>query len=92
MQPPEPNRSVLFVYDFIRNTHRNLKCIDFEGFRAGDISAHKQAKEILGRNRFACTIVYDTTGGLGFLTGSDPNVQIDFGDEIRTKVKALAGV
>lgn len=92
MQPPAPNPSIFFVFDFIRNTHRNLKGIDADKFRSGDGEARQQAQEVLERNQFAYTIVSDTSGKLALMTGGDPRNPVDFGDTIREKARALTEV
>lgn len=89
MQAPNPNPSLFFVFDFIRNTHRTLKSIDAEKFRTGDRDARAQAQEVMGRNAFANTLVGDTSGKLALLTGGDPTDPVDFGDEIRSRARAV---
>lgn len=92
MQAPSPHPSIFFVFDFIRNTHRTLKAIDADKFRAGDADARQQAQEVLGRNQFALAIVNDTSGRLALMTGGDPANPVDFGDEVREKARALTEV
>lgn len=92
MQAPSPHPSLFFVFDFIRNTHRTLKSIDFEKFRSGDRDARVAAQEVMGRNAFANTLVSDTSGKLALLTGGDPTNPVDFGDAIREKANAVVEV
>lgn len=92
MQPPSPNPSLFFLFDFIRNTHRTLKNIDFQKFASGDPSARQEAQEVMGRNQFANSIVGDRSGRLAMLTGGDPSNPVDFGDEIRAKAGELVAV
>lgn len=83
MQPPTPNPTMFFTFDFLRNTHRQLRDIDADKFLAGDRAARGAAQEVLGRIQFANTLVNDRSGKLALLTGGDPNQGVDFGDEIR---------
>ena len=43
----------------------------------------------MGRNAFANTLVGDTSGKLALLTGGDPTDPVDFGDEIRSRARAV---
>lgn len=92
MQPPNTHPTVFFLFDFIRNTHRELKQIDLDKFQAGDADARSQAQDVLGRNNFAHVLVNDTTGKLALMTGGDPTNPVDFGDEIRVKARELTEV
>ena len=83
MQPPTPNPTIFFTFDFLRNTHRQLRDIDADKFLAGDRAARGAAQEVLGRIQFANTLVNDRSGKLALLTGGDPNQGVDFGDKMR---------
>lgn len=90
MQPPDTHPTLVFLFDFIRNTHKQLKSIDTTKLREGDVDAQNSVGEVLGRNRFAKTLIDDTTGKLALLTGGDPGRPADFGEEIREKARVLA--
>ncbi|KAF7131011.1 hypothetical protein CNMCM5793_003946 [Aspergillus hiratsukae] len=92
MQPPNTHPTLFFLFDFVRNTHRELLDIDMDKFNAGDANARSQAQDVLGRNNFTNTLVNDTTGKLALMTGGDPTNPVDFGEEIREKAKALVEV
>lgn len=62
MQPPCVDRTLSFVSDFIRNSHRALKNIDFDKFRSGDPDARAVAEEVMDRNAFTNALVSDTSG------------------------------
>ncbi|PKX91681.1 uncharacterized protein P174DRAFT_443658 [Aspergillus novofumigatus IBT 16806] len=89
---PNTHPTLFFLFDFVRNTHRELQEIDMDKFRAGDANARSMAQDVLGRNNFTNTLVNDTTGKLALMTGGDPNNPVDFGEEIREKAKALVEV
>ncbi|KAH8703753.1 hypothetical protein BGW36DRAFT_369939 [Talaromyces proteolyticus] len=90
MQPPDTHPTLFFLFDFIRNTHRQLKTIDIEKLSAGDDEAKNQVTEVIGRNHFANVLINDTTGKLAMLTGGDPSNPVDFGPEIKRKAEALS--
>ncbi|OJJ34180.1 hypothetical protein ASPWEDRAFT_42102 [Aspergillus wentii DTO 134E9] len=92
MQPPSPHPTFFFLYDLVRNTYKQLKDIDVEKHTSGDKAARDQVSEVYGRNNFANILVNDTTGKLALLTGGDPSNPVDFGDDIRSKAKALSDV
>ena len=92
MQPPTVNPTIFFLYEFIRNTHREFKNIDSEKFRSGDEQARKQAQEVFQRNQFADTLANDRSGKLALMTGGDPVNPVDFGDDIRRKCKGLVEI
>ncbi|KAF7156406.1 hypothetical protein CNMCM5623_010076 [Aspergillus felis] len=89
MQPPNTHPTLFFLFDFVRNTHRELQEIDMDKFLAGDADARSKAQDVLGRNNFTNILVNDTTGKLALMTGGDPTNPVDFGDDIREKAKAL---
>ncbi|KAH1325320.1 hypothetical protein KXX47_009769 [Aspergillus fumigatus] len=89
MQPPNTHPTIFFLFDFIRNAHRELQGIDMDKFRAGDANARRMAQDVLGRNNFTNALVNDTTGKLALMTGGDPNNPVDFGEDIREKAKAI---
>ncbi|KAH1291792.1 hypothetical protein KXV81_005475 [Aspergillus fumigatus] len=92
MQPPNTHPTIFFLFDFVRNAHRELQGIDMDKFRAGDANARRMAQDVLGRNNFTNALVNDTTGKLALMTGGDPNNPVDFGEDIREKAKALVEV
>jgi hypothetical protein len=91
MQPPDTHPTLFFLFDFIRNTHKQLKSIDASKLReGGDADTQNSVAEVIGRNKFAKTLIEDTSGKLALLTGGDPGKPLDFGEEIREKAKVLA--
>lgn len=92
MQPPDTHPTLFFLFDFIRNTRKELKSIDLDKLRAGDAEAKRQATDVIGRNAFTNTLINDTTGKLALLTGGDPGRPVDFGQDIKNKAAALREV
>ncbi|GAD92244.1 conserved hypothetical protein [Paecilomyces variotii No. 5] len=92
MQPPNVNPTIFFLFDFVRNTHRQLKTIDVDKLRAGDKAARQQVTEVLARNRFANELISDKSGKLAMMTGDDPRNPVDLGPDIRAKAQALLQV
>ena len=88
-QPPNTNPSIFFSYDFIRNTHKQLKQVDPAKYAAGDKAAQAAVQEIIGRNSFASILVNDTSGKVAMITGGNPASPPNFGDEIKAAVAAL---
>jgi hypothetical protein len=89
MQPPDVHPTIFFLFDFIRNTHRQLTAINLDKLRAGDPEAKSKATDVIGRNGFADLLIHDTTGKLALMTGCSLDDQIDFGPDIKAKVQAL---
>ena len=87
--PPNRHPTIYFLYDFVRNTHNQLKAVDANKYAAGDSAAKKAVDEIEGRNGFAKMLVNDTSGKLSMLTGGDPSNPADFGPEIKAKALNL---
>ncbi|KAJ6009328.1 hypothetical protein N7499_005264 [Penicillium canescens] len=83
--------TIFFLYDFIRNTHNQLKGVDPAKFYAGDKASRDAVQEVIGRNGFAAMLTGDTTGKLAMLTGGDPANPADFGEDIKAKTKIMAG-
>lgn len=91
MQPPDTHPTLFFLFDFIRNTRKELRSIDINNkLREGDSESQKQLIDVLGRNGFTNALINDNTGKLALLTGSDPNRPVDFGQDIRAKIAGLA--
>ncbi|CRG82913.1 hypothetical protein PISL3812_00260 [Talaromyces islandicus] len=90
MQPPDTHPTLFFLFDFIRNTHKQVQSIDPAKLRDGDANTKNSVAEVVGRNRFAKTLIDDRTGKLALLTGGDPGRPVDFGEEIREKARVLA--
>jgi hypothetical protein len=82
----------MYMFDFILNTYQKLQAIDLEKLRAGDAHTKDTAIDILGRNRFAYILVTDHSDVLLGLTGGDPRYPFDFGEDITTKMEALAEI
>lgn len=89
MQPPDTHPTLFFLFDFIRNTRKELKSIDLDKLRAGDAESKKQVTDVMGRNSFTNVLINDTSGKLALLTGGDPGRPVDFGEEIKEKAKVL---
>lgn len=89
MQPPRPHPTLFFLFDFIRNTQHQLQSIDPEKLARGDPEAKEQVNEVIGRNMFTKILIDDKTGKLALMTGCAPNDIVDFGDEIREKIRIL---
>ncbi|KAJ5800948.1 uncharacterized protein N7518_003016 [Penicillium psychrosexuale] len=87
--PPNRHPTIYFLYDFVRNSHNQLKAVDAAKYAAGDNAAKVAVDEIDGRNMFANTLINDTTGKLAMLTGGDPSNPVDFGPEIKAKALIL---
>ncbi len=51
--------------------------------------ASEQWGHVVSRSAFANILILDTTGKLSMMTREQPGQEIDFGDEIREKAKAL---
>ena len=51
MQPPDTHPTLFFLFDFIRNTRKELRAIDIQKLRAGDEEAKKQLIDVIGRRR-----------------------------------------
>ncbi|KAN0066925.1 hypothetical protein V8E54_014983 [Elaphomyces granulatus] len=92
MQPPNIHPTMMYMFDFINNTHRKLQTIDLEKLRAGDAHTKDTATDILGRNRFAYILVKDHSGSLLTLTGVPPSCPVDYGEDITSKLEALAKI
>ncbi|KAJ5970657.1 uncharacterized protein N7479_000575 [Penicillium vulpinum] len=88
-QPPNTHPTIFFLYDFVRNSHNQLKAVDAAKYAAGDSAAKAAVVEVEGRNGFANILVNDTTGKLSMMTGGDPSNPADFGAEIKAKALAL---
>ena len=89
-QPPNTNPTIFFVYDFVRNTHNQLKQVDAAKFAAGDSAAVNAVGEARGRNSFASMLINDTSGKMAMMTGGDPSNRADFGADIKSKAAALS--
>lgn len=89
MQPPNPHPTLIFLFDFIRNTQHQLQCIDPEKLARCDPEAKEQATEVMGRNLFTKYLIDDRTEKLALMTGCEPDDTVDFGDEIREKIRIL---
>ncbi|CAG8373306.1 unnamed protein product [Penicillium salamii] len=87
--PPDTNPSIYFCYDFIRNTYNQLKQIDAAKYAAGDNATKAAVQEITGRNAFASVLVNDTSGKMAMMTGGNPSIPTNFGDDIKAAVAAL---
>lgn len=90
MQPPDTHPTLFFLFDFIRNTRKELRAIDVQRLREGDAEAKKQIIDVIGRNGFASALINDTSGRLAIMTGGDPGNPVDFGPDIKEKIKVLA--
>lgn len=88
-QPPSTHPTIFFLYDFVRNSHNQLKAVDAEKYAAGDNAAKTAVNEIEGRNAFVNMLVNDKSGKLSMMTGGDPSNPADFGPEIRNKALIL---
>lgn len=91
MQPPDTHPTLFFLFDFIRNTRKELRAIDVQKLRDGDTEAKQQLMDVMGRNGFTSALINDTSGKLAILTGGDPSNPVDFGPEIKEKIKVLRG-
>lgn len=91
MQPPDTHPTLFFLFDFIRNTRKELRGIDVQKLREGDPEAKKQMIDVIGRNGFASALINDTSGRLAIMTGGNPENPVDFGRDIKEKIKVLAG-
>lgn len=89
MQPPDTHPTLFFLFDFIRNTRKELRAIDIQKLREGDTEAKKQIIDVIGRNEFTSALINDTSGRLAIMTGGDPGNPVDFGTDIKEKIKAL---
>ncbi|KAJ5864701.1 uncharacterized protein N7529_006617 [Penicillium soppii] len=89
-QPPNTNPTIFFVYDFVRNTHNQLKKVDAAKFAAGDSAAVGVVNEARGRNNFASLLINDTSGKMALMTGGDPSNPADFGAEVKARAADLA--
>ncbi|KAJ5692377.1 hypothetical protein N7462_001800 [Penicillium macrosclerotiorum] len=89
LQPPTPHPTVFFLADFIRNSHKTLKEVDAEKYASGDKESASNVQEVVGRNQFAGVLVNDSSGKLALLTGSDPGSPVNFGSDIKAKVRAM---
>ena len=89
MQPPDTHPTLFFIFDFIRNTRKELRAIDIQKLREGDAEAKKQIVDVIGRNGFTSALINDTSGRLAIMTGGDPGNPVDFGPEIKEKIRAL---
>ncbi|KXG46080.1 uncharacterized protein PGRI_049360 [Penicillium griseofulvum] len=88
-KPPNTHPTIFFLYDFVRNSHNQLKAVDAAKYAAGDNGAKTAVGEVEGRNGFANILINDTTGKLSMMTGADPSNPADFGPEIKAKALAL---
>ncbi|CAI7671441.1 unnamed protein product [Penicillium bialowiezense] len=88
-QPPNTNPTIFFIYDFVRNSHNQLKQVDPAKYAAGDKTAQAAVQEVTGRNSFASILVNDTSGKLAMMTGGNPGSAPNFGDQIKAAVAAL---
>uniref|UniRef100_A0A093VBL5 Uncharacterized protein n=1 Tax=Talaromyces marneffei PM1 TaxID=1077442 RepID=A0A093VBL5_TALMA len=89
MQPPVAHPTLFFLFDFIRNTRKELRAIDIQKLREGDAEAKKQIMDVIGRNGLTSALINDTSGKLAIMTGSDPGNPVDFGPDIKDKIRAL---
>ncbi|KAK5790054.1 hypothetical protein VI817_007341 [Penicillium citrinum] len=90
-QPPTPNPNLFFTYDFIRNTHNQLKAIDRSKYASGDKTAHEALVEVVGRNTFTQLLITkpDPTVSAMMSGGAPP---ADFGPDIKQKVQELVDI
>lgn len=88
-QPPSTHPTIFFLFDFLRNSHNQLKAVDAEKYAAGDNAAKAAVIEIIGRNAFTNTLINDKSGKLSIMTGGDPSNPVDFGPEIKNKALIL---
>ncbi|KAJ6133325.1 hypothetical protein N7471_008540 [Penicillium samsonianum] len=88
-QPPNTHPTIFFLYDFVRNSHNQLKAIDADKYAAGDNGAKTAVGEVEGRNAFANMLINDKSGKLSMMTGGDPSNPADFGAEIKSKALIL---
>ncbi|EED13859.1 conserved hypothetical protein [Talaromyces stipitatus ATCC 10500] len=91
MQPPDTHPTLFFIFDFIRNTRKELRSIDINKLREGDSETKKQVVDVMGRNGFANALINDSTGRLAVLTGGDPGNPVGFGSEIKEGIARLVG-
>ncbi|KAJ5680874.1 hypothetical protein N7536_012013 [Penicillium majusculum] len=88
-QPPSTHPTIFFLYDFVRNSHNQLKAVDAEKYAAGDNAAKTAVNEIEGRNAFTNMLINDKSRKLSMMTGGDPSNPADFGPEIKNKALIL---
>ncbi|CAI7665689.1 hypothetical protein N7533_000891 [Penicillium manginii] len=89
-QPPTPNPTIFFTYDFVRNTYNQLKAIDAAKYAAGDQVAQEAVTEVIGRNGFTHALISDTSGKMSIMMGGGPGSgPPNFGPEIKTKSEEL---
>ncbi|KAJ5472971.1 hypothetical protein N7530_006972 [Penicillium desertorum] len=88
--PPNTHPTIFFLYDFVRNSHNQLKAVDADKYAAGDNGAKNAVGEVEGRNAFANMLINDTSGKLSMMTGSNPSNPADFGAEIKAKAQILS--
>ncbi|CAG8353349.1 unnamed protein product [Penicillium nalgiovense] len=88
-KPPNTHPTIFFLYDFVRNTHNQLKAVDADKYAAGDNGAKNAVGEVEGRNAFVNMLINDTSGKLSMMTGGNPSNPADFGAEIKAKAQIL---
>ncbi|CAI7574556.1 unnamed protein product [Penicillium pancosmium] len=89
-QPPTPNPTIYFTYDFIRNTYNQLKAIDAAKYAAGDSAANEAVTEVVGRNNFSNVLISDTSGKMSVMMGGGPgSAPPNFGPEVKAKAEEL---
>lgn len=90
-QPPTPNPTMFFTYDFIRNSHNQLKAIDRSKYDSGDKKADEALTEVVGRNSFSQVLITNPNPDMAAkLTGGGPTA--DFGPDIKQKIQTLVDI
>lgn len=79
------------MHDFVSRSKTMLNALDTSKLDAGNQQAKKELQDIHGRCMFTELLITDTTGKTAIMTGGDPRKPMDFGDDVREKVKALTG-
>lgn len=91
-QPPAPNPTIFFTFDFIRSTHNQLKSINGTKYAADDKGANEAMAEVIGRNGFANMLIGDTTGRMSSMLGSGGREPVNFGPDIKRTAQDLVDI
>lgn len=91
-QPPAPNPTMFFTFDFIRSTHHQLKSIDATKYAADDKGANEAMAEVIGRNGFTNMLIGDTTGRMSSMLGSGGREPVNFGPDIKRTAQDLVDI
>ncbi|KAJ5306276.1 hypothetical protein N7508_005291 [Penicillium antarcticum] len=88
--PQFPDHPTIFFYDFVRNSHNQLKAVEPAKFHACDKISRDAEQEIIGRNGFVSMLTGHTSGKPAMLTGADPSSPVDFGKDVKANSKIMA--